>query len=192
MSTSYHVYQNDGAGGAVDYTTIVATTASLTYNVGPLNIPSDWTFAVRAFDTVSLLEEKNVDARVRIQVNAAGVDVSSLPNAPTALRVTPGKSGTATVIWLYSPIGQGGIPTGFHVYIGTPTISYASPVATVSYAPALGTFTANLSGLTGGATYQVGVRSFNATGEESNTQFVSFLASTAGPLPVTNLTSTTL
>lgn len=138
------------------------------------------------------LEEQNTDARVTIDVSASGVDLAGLPNAPTGIGVVAGPGGTATATWGYSPLSEGSAPTGFHVYVGTPTVSYASAVATATYAPALTFFSASLSGLTSGSTYQVAVRSYNATGTETNTSIATFVASTSGPTPVTNVSATLL
>jgi hypothetical protein len=189
MSVSYHVYSNDGLGGPVDYTSIVATTALLVHPVGPLDYGSDWTFAVRAYDTVSALEERNADARVRILVSAAGADLAGLPNAPSGLGVRATAGGGATVRWTYNPRGQGAPPTGFRVYVGTPTPSFGSPAATVPYAAGASTFSASLSGLSDGTDYQAAVRSYNASGEESNTSAASFTAASVGPAPVSGLTA---
>ena len=85
------------------------------------------------------------------------------------------------------------VPTGFHVYIGNRSAPvYGSPAATVLYSSGPGTganaFVCNLTGLTGGTTYQIGVRAYNAVAEEPNTSFVSVNADSAGPAPVDSLT----
>lgn len=189
--TQYHVYANTGAGDAVDYGTPVATVAALSYAVGPLAPGSDWTFAVRAFDPGSGLEEHNVDARARILVSATGSDLGGLPNAPSGLGAAPGAGGAMLVSWAYSPLNQGAPPSGFRVYGGTPTISYAAPLATVPYS-ARPNFSASLAGLADGASYQFGVRAFNATGEESNATLVTAVAASTGPAPVSNLAAAIL
>jgi len=67
MATQYRIYKNDGAGGPIDYGTVVATvTSGTTYDTAPIATGSDVRFAVRAFDSLSTQEEKNVDAFVRI------------------------------------------------------------------------------------------------------------------------------
>lgn len=83
-------------------------------------------------------------------------------------------------------------PTGFHVYIGTGGApSYGSPAATVLFTSGIiNSFGASLTGLTGGTTYQIGVRAYNAVAEEPNTAFVSVTADSAGPAPVDSLTGT--
>ncbi len=84
-------------------------------------------------------------------------------------------------------------PVGFHVYIGTPTVSYASPAATVLYSSGFAnTFQAKLTGLTDGVVYQVGVRAYNASAEEPNVNVVSVTADSTGPGPVVSLTATAI
>lgn len=184
MATQYRIFANDLAGGPVDYSTVVATTASPTYSPAALPAGSDATFAVRAYDTVSGLTETNVDAVVRIATDAAGADVTGLPNAPTHLSATPGAAGSMTVRWSYNPGGQGGAPTGFHVYAGTPAVSYATPAATVSHVRGKPAYSATLAALADGAAYQFAVRAYNGTGEESNTATAAAVASSTGPAAV--------
>src|SRR4051794_34445716 len=124
MSISYHVYSNSGVGDPVNYASVVATVSGLSWATPALAASSNWTYAVRAFDTVNGLEEQNVDARVTIRVNASQADVTGLPNAPTGLTATPAAGATARVAWQYLPGGQGGAPIGFRVYVGTPTPDY--------------------------------------------------------------------
>ncbi len=61
MATAYHVYANTGGGDPIDYSSVVDTTATLTYPTSALSYPGTWSFGVRAFDTVSGLEEQNLD-----------------------------------------------------------------------------------------------------------------------------------
>jgi hypothetical protein len=187
--TNYRVYSNDGAGGPVDYTSVVATVSGLSWTTPALAASSNWTYAVRAFDTVSGLEEQNVDARVTIRVDAAQADVTGLPNAPTGLTATPGAGATARVAWRYHPGGQGGAPAGFRVHVGTPTPDYGAVAAIVPYSAGRSAYLATLPGLTDGLSYQVAVRSFNAVGTESNAVVASFAADGTGPAPVDGLTA---
>lgn len=184
---SYHLFKNDGAGGPIDYSTAWATTASLSIATSALALSSDNSFGCRAFDTVSGYEDTNVDARVRIVVGSGGVDVTKAPNAPVGLSAVPRASGTARVTWQYPRLGQPGKPTGFHVYLGTPTVSYTSPVATVAYADGVVSYAATLSGLTDDVVYQVGVRSYNVTVEEANVVVVSVVGDTDSPDPIDDL-----
>lgn len=192
MAIQYHVYANDGAGGPVDYTTPIATTASLTFLSAVLAAPSSTIFAVRAFDTVTGFEDLNNDARVTVNINAAGADIANQPIPPIALTGTAQAAGKALVRWRASVAGlpAGRLPTGFHVYQGTPTVSYASPVATVPYVKGLVDYSRQITGLADETIYQFAVRSYNATAEEANTVVVSVEAETTGPDPIDSLTGT--
>lgn len=187
MSISYRIYANTGAGDAVDYSAAVDTTSALTWTSPPLAPSSDWTFAVRAYDTISLLEDRNTDARARVLVGASGEDLTGLPNAPIHLAVRATAGGTAEVEWSYNAAGQGEAPTGFHVYAGTPAVSYAVPAATVAYVDARTTYRATLTGLVDAIVYEIAVRALNLSGEESNAATVTVTASTTGPDPVDDL-----
>lgn len=189
MSTQYRIYQNNSAGGPVDEGTVVATVSGLTWDTPPLPLSSDTTFLLRAFDTVTGLEEKNTDARVRIRIDAAGLNISARPNAPTGLTVQLKPGGGVQVLWLYNQGGQGAAPTGFRVYVGSPTPDYGTIAATWPYAEGRGTFAASLTGLADGD-YQAGVRSYNATGEEANILVADFTIDATGPDPVEDLAAT--
>lgn len=187
-TVNYHVYKNNDAGGPVDYSTVIATVTVPSYTYVSV-FPCDTIIAIRAFDPATGLEEQNVSARCRVRLDASGNNISAVPNAPDGLTVRPGAGGSALAQWAYNAGGQGGAPTGFHVYIGTPTVSFGSPVASAPYSTGRLLFSANLSGLSN-ATYQVVVRAYNATTEETNTNAVTFTASSIGPLPVEDLTGT--
>lgn len=193
MSTRYRVYKNDGAGGPVDYGTVVATVTSGTSCVASaLATPSDTTFAVRAYDSVSGLEEDNVDCRVRIVIDAAGVDVTNRPNAPVGLTARATAGGGAVVEWGYATAGQRGAPTGFKVWATAgASVNYAvSPAATVSYAAGRPSHTATLTGLVDGTSYSIGVRATNAKGDETNTNKTTVVGDSTGPDAVEGLTAT--
>jgi hypothetical protein len=159
MAISYNIYANDGAGGDVDYTTPIATTSDLSYATGPLAASSDNTFAVRAFDTVSGIEEANTDARVRIVVDANGNDVTARPNAVVGLSARPTVGGTCWVSWGYDPAGQGGPPSTFNVTLTAgSTPSLADPVASIASLPGVPGYGCSLSGLAGNTPYTIAVQ----------------------------------
>lgn len=191
MATSYRIYSNDGAGGPIDYGTVLATVSGLTWSTSAL-AAGTWRFGVRAFDTVSGLEESNVDAVVEIVIETGTLaDVSAVPRAPVALTAVATAGGTAHVAWTY-PLNRGVQPAGFHVYLGSPTPDYGSPVATVDARP-LGDprYSIDLAGLVDGTTYQIAVRAYAATGlEEQNTAVVSATADSTPPANVQFLTAT--
>jgi hypothetical protein len=178
MTVTYHVYANDGLGGPVDYSTPIGTTAGLEFATDPIPPGSDFTFAVRAEDNG--LEEANVDCRVRIVTDSVGADVSGRPKAPVALTVERRAGGDIRVRWLAPPSGPS--PTGYRVYVGTPSIGYASPAADVA------TTSADLTGLSDGVTYEIGVRAYNAAAEEPNATTVLVTADAMPPSAVDSLT----
>jgi hypothetical protein len=192
MATNYRIYSGGMSGGPVDYSTPVATVSGLSWVTPALPANAIVTYAVRAFDTVSGLEEPNIDARVTIRVNASQADVTGLPNAPTGLTATPAAGATARVAWQYNPGGQGGAPTGFRVYRGTPAVDYGTVAATVPYSAGVAAYVATLSGLVDGSIYTVAVRAFNAVGTESNATVATFTADGTGPDPVNGLTATVI
>jgi len=164
MAISYNIYSNDGQGGDVNYATPVATTAGRTYTVGPLAFPSDNTFAVRAFDTVSGIEEANTDARVRIVIDPSGNDVTGRPNAVLGLSARPTPGGTCWVAWGYDVTGQGGPPVQFNVTL-TPgsTPSLANPAMTVAYLPGVAGYGCSLSGLASNTLSTIAVQAVGAS-----------------------------
>ena len=190
MSTEYHVYTNSGAGDPINYTSPVATVSTLTWTSSALSYPGVWSFNVRAFDTVSRLEEQNRDCAVTIILGTSGQDITNQPLPPVGLRAFPWSGGMIRVEWPYPVVNRATVPTGFHVYIGSGgTPDYSSPAATVSFEQAVAkTFVANLTGLADGITYTIGVRSFNAVSEEQSTFTVSATANATGPSAIAQLT----
>ena len=182
MAILYNVYANDGLGGAVNYASPIASTASLSFTTGSLPPSSDTTFAVRAMDASTGLEEANTEARVRVVLDANGQDISARPNAPTALMARATAGGGCLATWGYNPVGQGGLPTGFLVYLtrGT-TASYTTPAITVPFIASTARFSCQLTGLTDGASYVVAVRSTNASATEVNTAAVSVVVGDSTP-----------
>ncbi len=186
----YHVYANTGAGDPINYSLAVAATNVTTWTSTPLAAPGTWTFGIRSYDGHG--EEANLDCAVAIVLDALGNDITNRPSPPVGLRAfaTPGAS--IRVEWSYPPTRGPAAPTGFNVYIGTGgTPSYSSPAATVAFSTGiLSTFICNLPGLSGGTTYSIGVRAYNAVGEETNAVVVSVIADADGPAAVDSLVVT--
>ena len=194
MSIVYDIFSGNSSGGPVDYTTVITTVSALTVALAALPLSSTTIFAVRARDTVSGLSDQNTDAQVTIVVSATGADATNAPSPPQALAVRPGVNGAAILTWSYPFINPVTLPTGFHVYQGTPsTPSYGAPVATVLYsAPAIGRhgFVATITGLTDGTVYAFGVRAYNASGEETNAVVALVTADATAPANIPSLTAT--
>lgn len=189
MATNYHVYASPTSGGPIDYTTPIATVSALTFSTAALAFPFDYLFGVRAFDTVSGFEDQNVDAQTRLILDAAGLDITNIPAAPSNVTARATAAGGYHVEWNYNGRGKAS-PTAFFVYrtVGG-TVNWASsPVATVPYAPGKPTFSADLTGLSDGVTYAIGVRAWNATGTEANTTATaSVTGDTTAPSDVDSL-----
>ena len=182
MSITYNLYANDGRGGSVNYSAPIGTTSGLNFSPPALAAPSDNTFAVRAVDTVLGLEESNTDARVRIVIDSGGHDLTSLPNPPTAMSASPTVGGGCLIVWAYNPIGQGGAPIGFNIYLTAGTSpAYATPATSAAYLPGTVGYASNVSGLADGVLYVAAVRAFNATGVETNTTAVALVVGDATP-----------
>lgn len=192
MSIAYRIYANDGAGGPVDYSTAVATTSGLTYATAALALGSDTTFAVRAYDTASLLEDQNVDARCRVLLDAAGVDITGRPRPISGLSAVARAGGTARVEWAW-PYAARPYPTGFKVWLtaGSTTNFAASPAATVAFTGPSGA--ATLAGLADGSAYVVSVRAYTALADDGNTLSAAVTGDSTGPAaPTLTLTASDL
>ena len=170
MAIAYNVYSNDGAGGPVNYSTPIATTTALTYVTTALMAGSNTTFAVRAFDASTNLEEANIDASATIILDANGNDVSARPNAPHALVLLPTSAGSCLVSWAFNAVAQAGVPVGFQIFLTEGTsVDYSSPAGVVPYIPGQVGYTYQLPGPYSVSTYTASVRSYNATTSDGNT-----------------------
>jgi hypothetical protein len=188
MGLVYDVFRDDGRGGPVDYSAAVATAAG-TSAVVPQPAGTAFTYAVRARDTASGLSDGNTDARAAASVSPQGVDLQGVPRPPAHARAVPTAGGGADVVWSY-PHRSGPKPLGFRVYagVGAGAPNYASPAAAVPYRGEA-SLRASLPPMPPGA-YRVGVRAWNAAGEEANTYAVTFTPMASAPAPVAGLTAT--
>jgi hypothetical protein len=157
-----------------------------------LTVPGTWSFGVRAADVNG--EEQNLDCAVTIVLDASGNDITCRPAPPVGLRAFPLAGGTVRVEWHSPPARGARAPAGFNVYLGSgASPDYAAPASVVAYGSGLfNTFVADLSGLTDGTAYGIGVRAFNASGEEANTASVRVTADATGPRPVDLLVATAI
>jgi hypothetical protein len=186
---NYHVYKNQGLGDAINYAVPVGVVTSLNWTSGSLSVPGQYRFAVRTSDSLTGLEEQNVDAAVLLSLDSAGNDVTKVPFPPVGLRAFPKAGGTVRVEWI-CPIGDPSRqPNGFHVYITLgSTIDYSKLATTVPWSSGrFGAFTTDQTGLKDGFIYSIGVRAYSAIGEESNTVAVTVKADGTAPSLVDSL-----
>jgi hypothetical protein len=170
MAIVYNIYANDGGGGPVNYTTPIATTSSLSYVTGMLHAGSDTTFAVRAEDTASNLEEANTDTCVRVALDANGNDIGGRPNAPHALALSTAAGGGCLVSWAYFQAADSATPVGFQVFLSEdPSAVCGSLASTVPYVYGQVGYTCPLHGPYVLSTYSASVRAYNAAGSDGNT-----------------------
>lgn len=186
----YSIYGNDGIGGAIDYSMPIDATMGLGWTSPPLDYPGDYKFGQRTSSLVSGLEEKNLDAQIRLILDGAGRDITNVPKAPVALRAFAIVDGGCRAEWAYPFTDRATKPTGFHVYSGpVGMVDYTTIKATVAYSNR-GTYAIDLtSGFTDATEYSVGVRAYNATSEESNTDTADFTADASAPPAVATLTA---
>jgi hypothetical protein len=189
MATEYHVYANTGGGDPIDYSSVVDTTVTLSYPTSALSYPGTWSFGVRAFDTVTGLEEQNLDCALTIVLDASGNDITNRPAPPSGLRAFALAGGSIRAEWYYPRASSAKAPSGFHVYTGSAgTPSYTMPTTTVLFSAGIAnSFVANMTGFTDGTIYSVGVRAYNATAEETNMTTVTVTAIATGPAAVDGL-----
>jgi hypothetical protein len=167
----YHVYMNSGHADPINYATSIAKVTGLSWTSGLLPAPGDYKLGVRAYDSRSSLEEQNVDAVVEVVLDAGGKDITHVPPPPLGLRALPLAGRRIRVEWASCCSDRSRVPLGFHIYLGTGiTPDYSKPVATVAMSDQRqGRFAADLGNMTDAITYLIGIRAFNAVGEETNT-----------------------
>jgi hypothetical protein len=189
----YDVYGSPAADQPIAYDgpPLIRTQAT-SWTTGLLSAPGAWGFGTRAANSYG--EEQNLDCSVTIVLDSLGNDITNRPSPPVGLRAFATPAGGIRVEWHYPPSRGVKAPTGFHVYIGTGgTPNYSTSVATAPIDEViLNSFVADLCGLTDGTTYTIGVRAYNASGEEGNTSMVSVTADTSGPSPVAGLSANTI
>jgi hypothetical protein len=170
MAIAYRIYSNGGTGGPVDFSAPVATTADLGFVTQALAPSTDSTFAVRAYDTDTGLEEANTAAQARVVLDGQGQDVTRRPNAPHAVCLAPSAGGGFRVSWAFRPDPRCGVPDGFKVSLARgATATGAAAVATIGYVPGQAGYSCVLPGPIALATYTAVVESYNAVGTDGGT-----------------------
>lgn len=178
MAVVTRIYWNGGSG-PVDYSTPLASVTGTSY-VHAVPASADAVFAARRYDTVSGLEERNVDARWRVRTGPAGEDLTAVPGPAAGLSAYRGPAGTVVVRWGYPHVakrisggtgltdlmGRGPLPTGFRVYGAvTPLTLPATPAAVVAFVAGVETYQTLLTGFPAGAVVEVCVKPYNGVGE---------------------------
>jgi hypothetical protein len=192
MAIVYDVFAGSQDGGPVDYTTPLLSTGSLSATIAAVAPGSSQRFAVRARDTATGLSDGNTDANALVTIGN-GLDLSSAPPAPQALRVFAGPNGQATAEWAYPFLTA--VTLGFRVYLwraDRPDLAFASVVAVVPFrrvTRTLFTFRCGLAGLLDGVSYRVGVRAYNGHGEEQNTVEIGVTGKVLAPANVATLSA---
>ena len=191
MAVVYDVFWNAGAADApIDYSTPLASgLTALTFSTRALARSSTYLFGVRARDTITGLSESNVDAVVKVVIDANGNDVSAQPLPAHHLTALPLAAGKLQIEWAYPYRQPNPKPKGFRVYIGTgPAPDYSAPVATASYLQGQLVFRTTIGPLVGGQAYTIGVRAFTSAVEETNTDTISATPISQGPASVQAVT----
>lgn len=182
MAIHYAVYVGDDAGGPIDYSDAFATTALLAFPLNPMAPGARRRAGVRAFDTITGLVEANTDAAVLIAVDAAGLDAGGRPSPVSAIVAYAVASGAIRVEWTWARVPGSADPAGFKVWATAGgSVNYAAaPNVTVGSFGA-GPSSADVPGLTPGTSYSIGVRAYNAAGDDGNTLSASATADNAPP-----------
>ena len=193
QAISYLVYANAGGGDPIDYAHPLAMIAAPGWTSPALSAPGHYKFGVRTRDLGTGLVEENLDAAIELVIDGAGRDCTAIPPAPLGLRFVPIAGGKARLEWSCPCQSAMRQPLGFNIYVGIDgPISYSVPYATVPWLPSrFDFFRAELGGLAGRGRCLVGVRAYNASGEELNTAAVAFTIDDAPPSQVDSLESVT-
>lgn len=198
MALVYRIFKGDSSGGPIDYLTVVATVSAptTTYVGAALTVGTRTRFAVRAYDTVTGLDDMNRDVMALVVLDGAGLDVSGTPGPVLSLTARASSAGTIVADWVHHPAGRP-IPAGFKVWVTAgSSVNYGvapaltQSFAAVAYEAAGGRHRGTVSGLTAGTAYSVGVRAYNAAGTDSGVISTSVTPVAAGPAAVLGLVVT--
>lgn len=190
-----NVYSNGGSGGAIDYSSAVASSVTSPWTSSALLANKTYRFGVRA-DNGSY-EEKNLEY-VEFELDGSTNEINR-PNSPFALEVTPAAGGTFTVTGRYDPrraVVKGRTPPA----VSAVRIYHDNGTGTMDWITQLGTATLTL-GANGiyyfryttaayghGTTVTFGARAVTSGGTtDSNLLTDSAVADATAPSPPTAL-----
>jgi hypothetical protein len=188
MAVVYRIYANTGAGDPIDWEAPVATVSGLTWNTPALAFSTDWSFGMRPYDDVLMLEYQGIDATTRVIVGPNGEDLTDRPPPVQNVIVTGAEGLALNVAWSFGVVNSGTYsfvrPTGFKVWhaVAPGPIDYDDPPSvTVPYAVGQINYSATITGLTAGTDYVIGVRSYGVLSDDGSVDVV--LATVDGTAP---------
>jgi hypothetical protein len=186
----YHIYMTEDSI-PFDLTAPVADVATPYVDVGPVPAPGVLRVLVRAYDDATGLEESNVDCTVRIEVDAAGHDISRRPMSPLAVVATTQGTNSILVKWKYFYVPGMIDPAEFRVYATSGlAVDYAATSEVVPYMAGIEDYSVIVPGLIGGTTYSVSVRAALEYADDGNSAAVRVTPRGNPPLNPTGLTAT--
>lgn len=187
----YHIYMAEDST-PFDFSSPGADVATPYVDIGPVPAPGVLRVLVRAYDDATGLEESNIDCTVRIEVDAAGHDVSRRPMSPLAIVATPQGTNSVLIKWKHFYVPGMVEPAEFRVY-ATPGLAVdyaAAPSAVVPYMVGIEDYSVIVPGLIGGTTYSVSVRAALEYADDGDTAAVRVTPRGNPPLNPTGLTAT--
>jgi hypothetical protein len=182
-----------GPDGVMDYSRIQAVMpldgAQVSIPLQDLPANTEWHYIRRQVSDCGLESPDSPACIVRI--DAEGIMIGSLPNAPTDLRVENAAGGKLVLKWRYVTLNEEIKPLGFHIYVNSGAgFDYGSIAGTVRYSRQLD-YSWMSEAFAHGQLVSFVVRAYAAAGDEKNTSAVSGTADAEGPAAVTGLTVVT-
>lgn len=166
MPGQYDLYRGSPSVWDLDYATSIGTVAegnaSITSDALAWGTNKTWWLGLRA-TSATAKQEKNTDVVARIETDANGDLVVSLPNLIFGLYATV-SGDDVTLYWGYDSTNETIAPTDFRVYRGTSPGSL-SAIGTTTYTAGRPYFSYADANLANG-TYYYNVRPRNAGGDE--------------------------
>lgn len=194
---SYNIYRNDGAGGDIDYNTIIQNVAFGLEAFSTAGWSSgEWDIALRAVN--ASFEEDNVDIFLSFELGGSPIDIlEDRPNIPIAFSIIPSAGGTFLCICTYDAFEEAGEATEINFYTNDGlggAVNFTSSVATAAIEEhtqgeqLLLEIEATSSGLIDTRTYIFIARAATITGRESeNSESATGVADSTVPTDISSL-----